>query len=399
MAAFVKRWGDLGLILALFISARLMLLMVWPAENLTLYGDYQYHFDLAALSSRGYLPFIHYWSEHAPVFPFINLIPYWLSGGIFKNYVLLASLVLLAFEAGALTLLYWLAAANRGESDAAQIGWVYIALFVPVFLWLRTFDAITAFFVLLALLAVQRDRPWLAGLAIGLGTMTKLLPILLLATVWRMRGRRAALVSGLVAVLVIVAILGPLLALSPDYTLASLQAQAGKSSWETVWALLDGNVANTGNFGPIIDHFDPAKAGQILYNPSRVSPWLAAIPFALLGLFLFTRPVVRGAEDGAIFTALALVLSCLWSKGWSPQWQMFLIPLIFLSLPLRRAVMFVVVLGFVNLLEWPVILSRGLTQILPLPILARTLLFVLLAWELYVQMRQPAGAPMETSRG
>jgi hypothetical protein len=394
MAASVKRWGDLGLILALFISARLMLLMAWPAENLTLYGDYQYNFDLAALSSRGYLPFIHYWSEYAPLFPFLNLVPYWLSGGIFKNYVLIAGLVLLVFEAGALALLYRLAAANRTEGQAARIGWVYIALFVPVFIWLGTFDAITAFFVLLALLAVQRDRPWLAGLAIGLGTMTKLLPILLLAAVWRVRGWRAALVSGLVALLVIAAILGPLLALSPDYTLASLQAQAGKSSWETMWALLDGNVANTGNFGPIIDRFDPAKAGQMLHNPSRVSPWLTAIPFALLGLFLFTRPVVRGEEDGAIFAALTFVLFCLWSKGWSPQWQMFLIPLLFLSLPLRRAVMFVVVLGFVNLLEWPVILSRGLTQALPLTILARTLLFVLLAWELYSQMRQPGGADL-----
>jgi hypothetical protein len=77
---------------------------------------------------------------------------------------------------------------------------------------------------------------------------------------------------------------------------------------------------------------------------------------------------------------------------------MFLIPLLFLSLPLRRAVMFVVVLGFVNLLEWPVILSRGLVQALPLTILARTLLFALLAWELYGQMRRPAGAPMETSQ-
>jgi hypothetical protein len=58
----------------------------------------------------------------------------------------------------------------------------------------------------------------------------------------------------------------------------------------------------------------------------------------------------------------------------------------------------VIVLGFVNLLEWPVILSRGLTQALPLTILARTLLFVLLAWELYRQMRRPAGEPLETSQ-
>jgi hypothetical protein len=367
-----------------------MLLMTWPAENLTLYGDYRYYFDLGALSDAGYVPFIHYWSEHAPVFPFLNLALYGLSGGIFKNYVLLTGLALLAFEAGALSLLYWLATDLRGDSQAAQIGWVYLALFIPVFIWLGTYEAITACFVLLALFALQRDRRWLAGLAIGLGTMTKLLPILLLATVWRTRGWKAALVSGLAALLVIAAILGPLLVLSPDYTLASLQAQANKSSWETVWALLDGNVANTGNFGPIADRFDPAKAQETLHNPPRLPAWLTLIPFALLGLFIFTRPHVRDKDDGLIFTALTFTLFFLWSKGWSPQWQIFLIPLLLLALPLRRATTFVLVLGFVNLLEWPVILSRGLTHLLPLTIVARTLMFALLAWELYQQMREPA---------
>ncbi len=80
----------------------------------------------------------------------------------------------------------------------------------------------------------------------------------------------------------------------------------------------------------------------------------------------------------------------MWSKGWSPQWQLFLIPLLLLSLPLQRATMFVLVLGFVNLLEWPVILSRGLTGLSPLTVVIRTLILILLAWELYQQMRKPA---------
>ena len=68
---------------------------------------------------------------------------------------------------------------------------------------------------------------------------------------------------------------------------------------------------------------------------------------------------------------------------------MFLIPLLLLSLPLQRAVMFVLVLGFVNLLEWPVIMSRGLFQLLPITVLTRTLVLGLLVWELYQQMRSP----------
>lgn len=367
-----------------------MMLMIWPAENLTLYGDYRYYFDLASLSESGHIPFIHYWSEHAPLFPFVNLALYQLSGGFFKNHVLLTSLAMLVFEAGSLILLYLLTNEVRGKDQAVQVSWVYVVLYVPAFVWLSTFEAMTAFFVLLALFFSQRNRPWLTGLAIGLGAMTKLLPIVLLATVWRAHGWRSAMTGSLAALLVCVVVLGPLLASSSDYTLASLQAQVGKSSWQTVWALIDGNLQNTGNFGPIADHFDPAKAREMLHNRPRLPIWLTLLPFALVGLFIFTRPPVRGADDELIFATLTITIFFLWSKGWSPQWQMFLIPLLLLTLPLRRATMFVIVLGFVNLLEWPVILSRGLWELLPLTIIARTLIFVLLAWELYQQMRKKA---------
>jgi hypothetical protein len=381
-----RLFGPIWLVLALFISARLMMLMIWPAENLSLYGDYDYHFRVAALSKAGHLPFIHYWSGPLPVFSFLSLALYQLSGGEFKNYVLLLNLVLLAFEAASLYLLYRLAADACGKDRALQLGWIYAVLYVPVFIWLSTFEAMTAFFMLAALWALQRRRSGWAGFFIGLGTMTKLVPFVLLAVVWRERGWRAALVSGLIALLVCLAIVAPLFVLSPNYTLASLRAQASKSSWQTVWALIDGNVANTGNFGPIADQYNLAKASTQLYNPSRLPAWLTLLPFAALGLFVFTRPVRRARQDALIFSALLITLFFLWSKGWSPQWQMFYIPLLLLALPAPRAAMFIVVLGFVNILEWPVILSRGLTQLLPLTIAIRTLIFALLGWELYKQL-------------
>ena len=387
--------NSLWLILSLFIGFRLMMLMAWPAETLTRYGDYQYYYNLAALSDMGRLPFLDYWSEHFPTFPFLSVALYQLSGGAFKNYALLLSLTMLAFETGSLVLLYRMASHIRDKSQATWVSGVYVALFIPVFIWLGTFEAMTAFFVLLTLFAIRRGQPWLSGIAIGLGAMTKVLPLMLLATIWRTRGWRAALVSGLLALLVCLVVLGPLLILSPDYTLASLQSQVSNSSWQTVWALLDGNTVNTGIFGPVADHFDPVKARTQLCNPSRVPAWLTLIPFALLGLFMFTRPVLRDAEDPFIFAALTFTIFFLWAKGWSPQWQMFLVPLLLLSLPVQRAVLFVLVLGFINLLEWPILLSRGLTELLPLTIVARTIVLVLLGWELYQQMTrlpQPTGA-------
>lgn len=374
------------LILSLFIGFRLMMLMAWPAETLTRYGDYQYYYNLAALSEIGLLPFLDYWSEYPPIFPFLSVALYQLSAGMFKNYALLLSLTMLAFETGSLVLLYRMASASRHRSHATWVTGVYVVLFIPVFIWLGTFEAMTVFFVLLTLFALRRGQSWLAGIAIGLGAVIKVLPILLLATIWRTLGWRAALVSGLWAVLLCLVVLGPLLILSPDYTLASLQSQGSKSSWQTVWALLDGNAANTGILGPVADHFDPDKATTQLHNSSRVPAWLTLIPFGLLGLFLFTRPVLRDSDDPFIFAGLTFTIFFLWAKGWSPQWQLFLVPLLLLSLPLQRAVLFVLVLGFINLLEWPILLSRGLTELLPLTIVARTIVLALLGWELYQQM-------------
>ena len=377
---------SLWFILSLFIGFRLMMLMAWPAETLTQYGDYQHYYNLAALSEMGLLPFLDYWSEYPPIFPFLSVALYQMSGGVFKNYALLLSLTLLAFETGSLVLLYRMASEIRDKSQATWVSGLYVALFIPVFIWLGTFEAMTAFFVLLTLFALRRGQSSLPGIAIGLGALTKLLPLLLLATIWRTRGWRAALVTGLLALLVCLVVLGPLLILSPDHTLASLKSQGSKSSWQTVWALLDGNTANTGIFGPVADHFDPVKPMTQLYNPSRVPGWLTLIPFALLGLFIFTRPVLRHADDPFIFAALTFTILFLWAKGWSPQWQIFLVPLLLLSLPIQRALLFVLVLGFINLLEWPILLSRGLTELLPLTIVARTIVLVLLAWELYQQM-------------
>lgn len=59
--------------------------------------------------------------------------------------------------------------------------------------------------------------------------------------------------------------------------------------------------------------------------------------------------------------------------------MLFLLPLILLILPQRMAVLFALMLVLVNLLEWPVLLSRGFFWALPLTIGLRTLLLKLLA--------------------
>lgn len=376
--------ADFFLILSLFFSSRLMLLLAFPPENLIFYGDYQHYFNVADMTRQGLYPFIHYWYEFPPIFPYLNIGTYLLAGQQLKNYIVILAFLLLLVECGNLYLLYRLATQLRGLAQGLQIAWIYTSLFIPVFFWLGNFDALTTFFILLGLYGLLQAKGRWVALGIGLGTMVKFVPVLLLATVWRVWGWRAMLTYGAAVIGISLLILGPFLWLNPTFTLASLRAQAGKSSYQTVWALVDGNMT-TGNFGPLRDHLDPAKASQPLNNPARLPAWLTLIPFGLVGLFIFSRPraLPEAQTDAVIFTLLTFIIFILWSQGWSPQWQTFLIPLLLLALPVRRAVLFIIVLGFINFLEWPVILSRGLNVLLPLTIIIRTVILVLLAVELY----------------
>ncbi len=368
----------------LFVSSRLMLLLAFPPEHLIAYGDFPYYVDLAALTERGVYPFVDYWQEYPPLFPYLNILVYNLAGQAAKNHILLLAFVMLLVDSGNLYLVYRLALMERGPARALQTAWIYTAIFVPTFFLFRSFDTITTFFILLALYGLLKRKTITLGLALGLGAMVKIVPVILVATIWRMRGLKPALIYGLVAVVISGLILAPFFFLNGTMTTASLLAQPSKSSYQTVWALIDGNDT-TGSFGPLPDHFDPAKATQPLNNPARIPTWLTFIPFGLLGLYLLTRPRRLSDEkrDGLIFTTLTFTIFFLWSPGWSPQWQTFFIPLLLLALPEKRAILFIIILGFINFLEWPIILSRGLTNLLPITILARTFVLILLAIELY----------------
>jgi len=176
-------------------------------------------------------------------------------------------------------------------------------------------------------------------------------------------------------------VMGLLAALGPTYTWASLRSLSGRTSWQTVWALLDGNLSTGIVEG---NRFDPAAATFSQGNPAVIPTWLTTILFGALGLWLWWKmPSELEPRRVLRFTALVVVLFFLWLRGWSPQWLGILAPLLLLSLSLERAVLYVIVLTFINIAEWPVLLSRGLNGWLYLTVPVRTVLFILLATDLW----------------
>jgi len=375
----------LGIVVALFLSFRLMLLMAYPVDYLTHYGDYMHYFNLARLTDKGFYPYLHYWCEFPPLFPLLSISIYRAIARLglgFTSYATALALVMLGFELGNLVLIYLLARLLYGHK-AWKVAGLYSLLLPPLLFACWTFEPMVLFFSLLAFYWFLRGREVSSALILGLGAMTKYTPFLFLAPVWRYSSPGRALRYTLIVLLICLLVLGPLFVRSPDYTLASLAAQPCKSSWETVWALIDGNY-DTGNFGPIRDRFVPSKAFTPLHNPSRIPWWLTTLAFGLVYLYFFFYRRMEKRERAILRLAgLTLVLFFLWAKGWSPQWQLLLIPFILLMWPDRRGVLYVLTLGFINLLEWPVLLSRGLAHLLPVTVLARTMVFILLLFDFH----------------
>ncbi len=387
---------DFLLLLTLLVAFRLgSLWLLRPGGFLADFSDYYYYREFAALSDRGLYPYVNIWSPYPPIFPWLLvglyrlslLLPPWEQPQLIFD--LLLGSVLIAAEAGTLALVYALADRMRGRAVALRSAVFYALLFLPAYTAQAHFDSLPTFLVMLALWLVLEQRWLLAGVAGGLGVMTKLLPALVfpvglrrlapeLPRRWRGfhwgRGLRY-LVAGGAAV---IAVAAPFLAHNPRLLLAPLDIQRIRPPWQTIWALLDGYYG----FGVA-----PADVRDLaaLSGPA----WDGRVPYGLLSLVLvavYVRLYLARARwdrprTAVAFTGLSFTLLFLLSKGWSPQYLLYLLPFVAVLWPDWRGVVLALSLTFFNYLESHgfFILLPGETWLLVLTTTARTGLLALLA--------------------
>jgi hypothetical protein len=223
--------------------------------------------------------------------------------------------------------------------------------------------------------------------------MTKLVPIAAAPTSLRhlREGGQALRLSPRVRYLLAISltlllIAVPFLIASPDYLIQSLKSPVLRSTWETVWALIDGYYSYGVAGG--VDRFDPAMAGAA-QHPTRL-PWtLITIGFGFFYLFLYTRRVDwAGKRQTVAFAALTLNLLTLYFKGYSPQFLITLLPFVILLVPGWRGVAYALLLSFVNLVEYPVyfLLLPDQHWLLAGTVLLRTLILIILCFEYAAQV-------------
>jgi hypothetical protein len=265
------------------------------------------------------------------------------------------------------------------------------------------FEALVAFFLLLGMYFILKKRDIRGGLAIGLGALTKFTPALLFGAIFRYHKPNRIIKLVVVAVglfAVVYAILffnAQANGRDTRMVTTSLTAQFGKASYQTVWALIDGNY-RTGNFGSVESHFDPSAADALYGNPPVIPSWARLGLAIIIGLFIFVTTRRYDDKGFVAFVTITVLIFFLQAQGWSPQWLAQIIPLVILCFPTKNGILTALILAAVTFIEYPVLFIRTgdtggeITGALMTPFIAlvliRTLILVALCIALYLKLRQ-----------
>ena len=270
-------------------------------------------------------------------------------------------------------------------------------MFAPfAFMWWN-FDSLMTFFLLLGVWYLIRKQETRSAVALAIGILVKFVPALVFGAIIRFRDTQTALRTIAISLGVVVLVYLPFFASNAELTTVSLTAQFGKASYQTVWAIVDGNYG-TGNFGSVESHLTAEGVNEVGKNPAQIPAWLRLGIAGAIGLFVFVR-TRRFDNIGLVaFVGITLIIFYLQSQGWSPQWLTQIIPLTLLVFPTREGVLVTVLLSLMAFIEYPFlfirtgdtggVISGSLFMPWVIVVVGRTLLLIGLAVAFYQKLRQ-----------
>ncbi|HSM24905.1 MAG TPA: hypothetical protein VK856_08595 [Anaerolineaceae bacterium] len=343
-------------------------------------GDFPNYFYVVSLPG---FPYFDYWTEYPPLFAFtLELLNF-----ITHNNQFLFDFLLYFIISVSGSLCIWLFSKiaiilKKDNNEVLLLTAIYFSFlaFVSYSWWY--FDLVVVSFSLFSIYYLLKMKDPQAGIFLSLGVLSKWFPLILLPTIYKYKGWKSFVKILLITVILTLIIWATLLLISPDMTIASLVSQPSRSSWQTIWALIDGNL-NTGAFVPTENRLDPTNSTLVFGNPAKIPAWMTLIFFGGLGLIIMHKIRNYSHESMLAFIGITWILFLLWSPGWSPQWILYLFPLILLTLPHNTGLLITFLLSFISLLEWPVLLGRQLFLTLWLIVPIRILIFLVLLFLWY----------------
>jgi hypothetical protein len=269
---------------------------------------------------------------------------------------------------------------------------------------LTRFDLWPAVLVVGALAALVADRPRLGLGILGAAVAAKLYPLVLLPLavlyVWRRFGRREALVSLGVFAVVLVVIAGPFLALAPDGLADSVTRQTGRPlQIESLGAAILLAADRTELYTAVVEtsHGSQNLVGELPDRLAAVQTGLLVV--VLLGIWLLFARSARGPNALLAASAASVVAFVALGKVLSPQFMIWLIPLVplvrgsagRLAWGIYAAALVVTQLWFPSRYWEVVAVGRATWLVLARDLLLVALLLALVA--ITARGREPRGSP------
>ncbi len=379
------------LILAGFLTFRLLLPLGFASNGPDIY-DYM---RWGSLADSGLYPYVHYWSEYPPLFGWSAILIYRISTLVPALpedprywFAIVLRLTMTLFDAGSLCVVYGMAQQLGSKSRAVRTAAFFAGGFIIAYAAAGWYDSMPLFFLLLALYLALRDRYLSSAVAVSIGFLVKLVPIVLVPIVVRRITRLRGAIGYLLAVGVsTLIILLPFLLNGSEYLLAFLRGTFNRPSWNSLWAILEGGYT-FGAVIPVMERFSPENVSAApVANPL---PWpLIHLAFAAIFIFIYTRRFDwRKPLNTVAFAGLTINLFLLWSKGYSGQFVVYVIPFVILLLPNWRGVAYAALLSVLWIAEFPLSLLTFATSTVEAPnwfivwiILARTATLIVLCLE------------------
>ena len=288
--------------------------------------------------SSGAVPY----RDHAVEYPVLTGGFMWVTGELTRAWTSLAesgvlpgsnqgvmfgvlTCVLLAI-CGLLTIAATAAAAGRRRQwDAAILALSPLLVFHAFSNW----DLLAMAFASAALWAWARSRPVAAGVLIGLGAAAKLYPALLFVPLallaYRTRTWRPVLWAAAAAA-------GAWLAVNLPVALA------WTAGWKEFYAFSESRPAEASTFWAMLKHYFPATFGSAAdagwSPPGPAVALFLLIALAGVGWLALSAPVRPRLAQLAFLTVTAFLLT---TKVWSPQYSVWLVPLLALARPRWRS--------------------------------------------------------------
>jgi hypothetical protein len=383
---------------ALFLASLTLLHWGWYQHKLIL-DTAEYHRYGDAMM-RGEVPYRDFAVEYPPAalpafaLPAVGRPGFSLYNREFQLLMALCGIGALAAMAAALRSL-----AASPERRAAALGFFGLAPLVLGSVILYRYDLWPAGLTVAGLAAVLARRARLGFAAVGLGIAAKAFPVVVLppalAYVWRTRGRREALLCLGAAAAVVAAAVVPFVALAPDGFWDSVVRQSTRPL--QIESLGSALLLAAHHLGGLELTLDSSRGSQNLAGslPDAVGAASSAVLAAvLLAVWLAAARGPANGERLVRWSAASLVAFVAFSKVLSPQFLIWLLPLV----PLvrgRRGIAASALLGLALLLTqiWFPIRYFDLVAFDEVPswfLLARDLVLVALLVVLTAPARAPA---------